>query len=904
MIMNRFAKKTGAGLAAALIGLSTVVTSQASESPTYVPTDLFQAPEGLEVTIWVRSPMLRNPTNIDIDKDGRIWVAEGANYRRHNGRSAEGDRIQVLEDTNGDGEADRSWTFVQEKQLVAPLGVAVFDNKIVVSQTPDLIVYTDVNRNLRFDEGDKREVILTGFNGNNHDHSLHSVYAGPDGKWYFSAGNCGALVTDKSGKTFRIGSPYNPKSTHKDTPMLFNPTEIAGKKSDDGHVYIGGFVARMDPDASNMQVIGHNFRNSYEQTVSSFGDVFQNDNDDPPACRVACVMEHGNAGFASADGQRSWRVDARPGQTTQIAEWRQEDPGTMPAGDVYGGGSPTGITFYENGALGEKFVGSLFSCEAGRNVVFGYQPRPEGAGFKLDRTDFLTTNKDKKFFGSDFIGGSNNLSEQTHILFRPSDVCVGPDGAVYVADWFDPRVGGHADLDDTVSGAIYRIAPKGFKSVIPKVDYETVEGQVAALKSPAVNTRHVGFAKLQAQGDKVLGEVRKVLKEKNPYVASRAVWLMAQLGPKGKAQVKRMLGAKSPQRRLVAMRALLRAGEDPEMLAVKMADDSSPAIRREAALALRDVKDTKPAITTLVQLAARFDGKDRHYLEALGTGAFGKEFKFYRELGKEMGDVSKWTEAHSWLVWRLGVQQSVDDIVKRIMLPETSGAEKKRLLDGLAFINHKKAAMAVVELAGNPDFPFKAEAMWWLFNRKNNDWAGFDLDNVLKAKGLYDPAKIELAPVIMPDIPDTGSSLPAPAEIAKLKGDPELGKQMVVVCYTCHRIGSQGQDFGPDLTQFGKTQTSEVLIQALVNPSADIAHGFDGSTLMAKDGTRIDGIVISSGNPTIIRSMGGQTQVVPKNRIKNIKKMDKSLMFGAQMLGLDAQAVANVVAYLQSDLIE
>ena len=80
---------------------------------------------------------------------------------------------------NGDGKADSTHTFVQEPGLVAPLGVSVIDNKIVVSQPPDLIVYTDVDRNLRFDPAvDKREVLLTGFQGINHDHSLHSVTVG------------------------------------------------------------------------------------------------------------------------------------------------------------------------------------------------------------------------------------------------------------------------------------------------------------------------------------------------------------------------------------------------------------------------------------------------------------------------------------------------------------------------------------------------------------------------------------------------------------------------------------------------------------------------------------------------------------------------------------------------------
>ena len=79
--------------------------------------------------------------------------------------------------------------------LIAPLGVSVIDNKIVVAQPPDLIVYTDVDRNLKFDPAvDKREVLLTGFQGVNHDHSLHSVTVGPDGKWVFNAGNTGGDV--------------------------------------------------------------------------------------------------------------------------------------------------------------------------------------------------------------------------------------------------------------------------------------------------------------------------------------------------------------------------------------------------------------------------------------------------------------------------------------------------------------------------------------------------------------------------------------------------------------------------------------------------------------------------------------------------------------------------------------
>lgn len=903
-------RKLVCALGVATLGLGTHAQTPAAKTapatpegkPTIVPAELFAVPDGLEVTVWATSPMLFNPTNIDTDEQGRIWVAEGVNYRSHAGRRPEGDRIVVLEDTDGDGKADKSHVFVQEKFLEAPLGIAVFDNKVVVSQTPSMIVYTDVNRNGVFEPGiDKREVLLTGFNGRNHDHSLHSVTAGPDGLWYWNSGNCGAVFTDKSGKTFRIGSPYMPNLRKED--VTFNPTEIAGSKSDDGNVWIGGFSARMKPDGTYTEIIGFNYRNSYEQAVNSLGDVFQNDNDDPPACRVSYVLEYGNAGFASRDGKRSWRADMRPGQTIQKAEWRQDDPGTMPAGDVYGGGSPTGVAFYENGALGKKWEGLLLTCEAGRNVVFGFQPKLVGATYQLEHFDFLTSNKEKQFAGSDFLGGNNSVNHELKTLFRPSDVLVGADGALYVADWFDARVGGHADLDTTTSGTIYRIAPKGFKPKIPKFDLNTTAGQIEALKSPAVNVRNLGFTRLQAQGEAAVPAVSKVLNDRNQFIAARAAWLLAQMGPKGVAKVEGLLKDKDENTRIVAYRALRRSGYDVVTLANRMVNDASAAVRREVALSLRDVPLAQKQ-DLLVRLAELFDGKDRTYLEAFGTAADNQTPAVYAAVAQKLAagkTATDWSDSMGWIAWRLGAPKAVEDMKTRALGSGVSPDQRKRMMDGLAFIKTRDAAMAMVDLAQAKDFPYKGEAMWWLFNRMGNDWKEFGLGEVLKKRGLYDPDKIQLTAVEMPAAPTTPSKLPPIKDILTLKGDVAKGKTAVVVCYTCHRIGDQGIDFGPDLTLFGKQQTREVVLNAIINPSAEISHGYEGSELTAKDGTIIAGMILANGDPTIIKSMAGQTQTVPKSKIKSVKKMDRSLMFSADMLGLSAQDLADIVAYLQSN---
>ncbi len=93
------------GAAAAQVPQPPAPTAAPTET-TQIPLDIFQVPDGLEVTLWAATPLLRNPTNIDIDRDGRIWVAEGVRYRSHHARQPEGDRIVVLQDTDGDGKAD------------------------------------------------------------------------------------------------------------------------------------------------------------------------------------------------------------------------------------------------------------------------------------------------------------------------------------------------------------------------------------------------------------------------------------------------------------------------------------------------------------------------------------------------------------------------------------------------------------------------------------------------------------------------------------------------------------------------------------------------------------------------------------------------------------------------------
>ncbi len=874
-----------------------------TQQPPDMPLNSFVVPDGLEITAWATSPMLFNPTNLDVDQFGRIWVTEGVNYRSKKDRRPEGDRIVILEDTDKDGKADKTSVFWQDPELVAPLGIAVFDNEVMVSQPPNLLKLTDKNRDGKFSEtdGDTKEVFLTGFNGRNHDHSLHSVTGSPDGKWVFNQGNTGAMFTDKEGKTFKLGGSYVHEPFSK---YVADVKRIAGEKSDDGFSYNAGAAFRINPDGTGAEVIGGGFRNSYEQITNSFGFVFQNDNDDPPACRVTHMIEHGNAGFFSRDGKRIWSLDKRPGQDTPTAEWRQEDPGTMPSGDVYGGGSPTGIAFYENGALGESFDGMLLSCEPGRNVIFGYQPKLEGAGFKLDRTDFVTTNPEKVFDGSDFVGGTKKkhdpkLGKEDIYQFRPSDVTVGVDGALYIADWTDARVGGHSTLDDTATGVIYRIAPKGFKPHIPTTDLATTAGAVLALKSPANNVRWSGFQKLSKDGAASYDAVVKVLADKNPYVAARAIWVLPYLGEKGVAKINQIIAGDDATQRLIAFRAIRRCGGKVDALpyAKKLASDSSPVVRAEAAMEMR-YRKFEEAKEVLVAVAKGYDGKDRSYLESFGLGAGHNTEELWAVLKQEMkpGASKDWSDSFARLTWRLMPEAAIADLAERAKDSSVPDPAKKLAVDSLAFINSKASADALISLA-LVQSPVSEQASWWLRNRAEGEWSSMALVPILKEKGIIKEA-VKLVSITVPEKPKQMNF--TTAEVLKLQGDAARGKIAASRCVMCHQIDGKGLDFGPALKGFGKSQPAEVVARSIVDPSFDISHGFEGHTIELKNGVKIDGTILSDGQTVSMRSTGAVNQEIPKDMIKSRKAMDYSLMLNADQLGLTAQDVADIVEWLKT----
>ena len=146
---------------------------------------------------------------------------------------------------------------------------------------------------------------------------------------------------------------------------------------------------------------------------------------------------------------------------------------------------------------------------------------------------------------------------------------------------------------------------------------------------------------------------------------------------------------------------------------------------------------------------------------------------------------------------------------------------------------------------------------------------------------------------------ETGKTSLKVPEIAKLAGDPLKGKTTILRCTMCHEVNGVGANFGPRLEGWAAKQSTSAIIHAIVNPSQGIAHGFQGTEYVLENGEILHGITESRGDPELVLSQGGLTQMVPKSKVKKSSRMKRSLMLSAEQLALTAQDVADIVAYMK-----
>lgn len=637
----------------------------------------FTVADGLQIELFAAEPLLINPTSIDVDEKNRVWVCEGVNYRRLPfGRPTlrkEGDRVVVLVDKDADGKADDSVVFYQGTEIIAPLGICVapypnpdkkgaISYKVYVCQSPDILLFEDKDGDLKADGPPTK--FLTGFRGIDHDHGVHGINIGPDGKFYFTVGDSGVGGLQASdGK--------GPKWTSNDKDVQ------------------KGTVWRCDMDGKNLELIAHNFRNNYECCVNSFGEIWLSDNDDDgnQQTRICHVMPGGNYGY----GPRG------PGQT----HWHEEQPGIVHKVLRAGFGSPTGICFYEGNLLPKKYHGQLLHTDAGPRELRAFHIKPKGAGYEAEKENLVTS---------------------TDNWFRLSDVCVAPDGSVIIADWYDPGVGGHG-MGDWTRGRIYRVTPKGHKGYkVPEVKLEKSDDFLRELASPNLATRHfVGSILTSMTERQVIDILRQGLRAPTGIEAAMTYWMVFRTPFRDTwSYVTRgtiLTGNNIPLGKLCLR------GFDSFNLDTAAFGDTDLAydkdgfwegkkatidLCREMVLLLRKYPPDA-AKKHFYRFAAKYDGQDHFYRAALNIACGTDPERRDKILADFEKHFPEWNDKVADLVWELRPKSMLPKMEKLLTDAKLTGPQKARIIDILSASDDISAGTAMLNLLTG-DYPPEVKA--------------------------------------------------------------------------------------------------------------------------------------------------------------------------------------------------
>jgi putative membrane-bound dehydrogenase-like protein len=547
---------------------------------------------------------------------------------------------------------------------------------VIVSDSPNVFILTDTDGD---GVADRRQLLFTGISGFDHDHGVHAFSFGPDGKLYFNMGN----------ESKQLRRPLNPN-----VPLHGVVTNVASQPVTDldgnvvgqgGKPYRMGMVFRCNPDGSEVETLAWNFRNNYEVAVDSFGALWQADNDDDgnEGCRLNYLMEFGNYGYQDemtgagwADGWERARLrGAQPAQKV-FYEWHQYDPGVVPNLLHLGAGAPAGIAVYEGKLLPEPFRNQIILCDPGPRAVRAHPVEVAGAGYKAS---------------------SRELFSSPDTWFRPSDVCVAPDGSVMIADWNDAGVGGHEMADhklDAMTGRIYRLSPPGRPAARPHHDFRTPAGCAEALLSPNGATRYLAWTWLRDYQANAEPALLNVWRSGEPRMRARALQLLARIAGKEDEYLNEALADPNPDIRITGLRIARELKSDLISRVRKLASDNSTQVRRECAIALRH-NPSVDAPALWAELASQYPAGDRWYLEALGIGADKQWDAFLTAWLEKCG--GGWdTPAGRDIVWRSRGNKTPELLAAIISDPQRTDAERAHYFRAFDFLRNPQTQLILL----------------------------------------------------------------------------------------------------------------------------------------------------------------------------------------------------------------
>jgi putative heme-binding domain-containing protein len=273
-----------------------------------------------------------------------------------------------------------------------------------------------------------------------------------------------------------------------------------------------------------------------------------------------------------------------------------------------------------------------------------------------------------------------------------------------VADWYDPGVGGHR-MGDIKRGRIYRLAPPKTPYRIPKYDFTSISGAIDALGSPNLETRYLAWTSLHSRGAAAESALARVFSEcTNPRLRARALWLLAMIDGRGGEYIARGAKDSDAELRITALRAARRIRSNVAKTIQTLAHDPTSQVRRECAIALRNMEGPDRA-NLWAELALAHDGSDRWYLEALGIGAADDWDACLSAWLQRARARPTSTKVGRDIIWRSRSRQTPALLETMLLSPDTPPDELPRTLRAFDFQRGPQKQPVLARLAFNDSRP-------------------------------------------------------------------------------------------------------------------------------------------------------------------------------------------------------
>lgn len=498
----------------------------------------FKIQDGFEVSLWAAEPLVVKPIQMNWDEDGRLWVVSSTAYPHVKTGETANDKIFVIEDTDGDGKADKSTIFAEG--LLTPTGILPGDGGVYVANSTEILFFKDTDGD---GKADVRKKILTGFGTADTHHLIHTFRWGPEGSLYFN-------------QSIYIYS-------HVETPFGIRRLE-------------GGGVWELRPKSLQLDVYAKGLVNPWGLQFDKWGKSFLTDGAGGEGINYAFE----GATFLTSPGAERIIRGLNPGQPKH-----------------------SGLEVISGRHLPESWLGSVITNDFRANRINRFKLEEQGSGYASRQME--------------------DLMWTDNIAFRPVDINEGPDGAIYVADWYNPIIQ-HGEVDfydprrDQEHGRIWRITAKNRPLVkTPKLSKASTPELLEALKLPEDWTRAQAKQVLKTRGaaevipalQKWVGSLDKNDKDYEHNLLE-ALWVYQSLDTVNEQLLVSLLNAKSHNARSAALRALHlwsnKISNLPSLLS-KAVSDVHPQVRLEAVIALRKLQTAEAAKTALAAVEQPMD---------------------------------------------------------------------------------------------------------------------------------------------------------------------------------------------------------------------------------------------------------------------------------------------------------